>query len=265
MPKFTFMGTGAGCGVPAFFCDCIACQEARANPIARRGDCGVMVSNNYHVLIDTPPDIRQYLIRENIRKINHVLYTHAHYDHVSGLGELEYMSRLITKRQIPIYASPEALTGINTEFNYLSDCLDTHALEDGQQILIDDISYTALKVSHAPGTFGYLIENTRDAHSKKIFYASDTTRLPQKTAERIQDIDVAILDATFWKSNWSPQAHNTVDEVIEEAFGLNIQTLYLTHLAMHYAEPITLQELEEYVHQYGDRVKIPYDGLSFEF
>ena len=74
---FTFMGTGAGCGVPAFFCECPACQEAREHPRARRGDCGAMVRGRCDggegcltTLIDTPPDVRYQLIREEIRAID---------------------------------------------------------------------------------------------------------------------------------------------------------------------------------------------------
>jgi hypothetical protein len=52
---FTFMGTGAGCGVPAFFCDCPACEEARRDPRAQRGDCGVMITGAERTLIDAPP------------------------------------------------------------------------------------------------------------------------------------------------------------------------------------------------------------------
>ena len=73
---FTFMGTGAGCGVPAFFCECPACEEARRDPRARRGDCGVMVTgaqSGHRTLIDTPPDIRQYLLREGVRAIDDLL------------------------------------------------------------------------------------------------------------------------------------------------------------------------------------------------
>ncbi|MBO4352374.1 MAG: MBL fold metallo-hydrolase, partial [Eggerthellaceae bacterium] len=100
---FTFMGTGAGCGVPAFFCDCPACEEARRNPRAQRGDCGVMITGEQRTLIDTPPDIRHYFNREGVRFIDNLIYTHWHYDHVGGLGELEYMVQLLTKQPIPTF------------------------------------------------------------------------------------------------------------------------------------------------------------------
>ena len=115
-------------------------------------------------------------------------------------------------------------------------------------------------MTHAPGTYGYLIETPET----RLFYASDTGKLPPETAERVRDVDVMAMDATFWKRNWSPDAHHSVQECIEEGLELGAKTLYLTHLAMHYDEPVTLAELEEYLQQYGGRVKPAADGLTID-
>lgn len=257
---FTFLGTGAGCGVPAFFCDCPACEEARANPAARRGDCGVMVTGTQRTLIDTPPDLRHQLLRENVRRIDELVYTHAHYDHLGGLGELEYLVQLVTKRNLPVHGSAETLAGVAREYHYLTYCLDLREQEPFEPFELDGARYTPLPVTHAPGTFGYLIETP----ATRLFYASDTGRLPDATAERVRGADIVIMDATFWKRNWSPENHHSVQETIEEGLGrLDAGTLYLTHLAMHYDEPITLAELEEYLGQYEGRVRVAADGLSF--
>lgn len=257
---FTFMGTGAGCGVPAFFCECPACQEARQNPAARRGDCGVMVRGERTLIIDTPPDLRHQLLREDVRQVDELLYTHAHFDHLGGLGELEYMVQLVTKQPLPTYGSQKTLEGMSVEFHYMTYCLDQHVLEPYQTHEFDGVRYTALPVTHAPGTYGYLLETD----GARLFYASDTGRLPEETAERVRGVDVMAMDATFWKRNWSPDAHHSVQECIEEALGLDVGTLYLTHLAMHYDEPITLAGLEEYLQQYGGRVRPAADGLTLE-
>ena len=72
------------------------------------------------------------------------------------------------------------------------------------------------------------------------------------------------MDATFWKNNWSPAAHHSVQECIEEGLSLDASKIYLTHLCMHYDEPITLVELEEFLTQYEGRVEAAHDGLTFE-
>lgn len=259
---FTFMGTAAGCGVPSFFCDCPACDEARQNPALRRGDCGVMVQGRQSgatLLIDTPPDTRHQLLREGVRRFDELLYTHAHFDHLGGLGELEYMVQLVTKQQLPTYGSPDALAGVRTEFHYMTYCLDMHELAPFETHEFDGVRYTALPVTHAPGTYGYLIETP----ATTMFYASDTGRLPEQTAERVRGCDIIAMDATFWKRNWSPDAHHSMQECIEEGLELGAGTLYLTHVALHYDEPVTVAELEEYLKQYGGRVRLAYDGLSF--
>ena len=257
---FTFMGTGAGCGVPAFFCDCPACEEARLNPRARRGDCGVMISGNTRTLIDTPPDIRAYFNRENVKYIDNLIFTHWHYDHVGGLGELEYMVQLLTKTQLPTYGSPFTLASISKEFEYMMYCLALQEWNPYEELELDDVKYTALPVTHSPGTYGYLIETDKT----RLFYASDTGKLPPETVERIQGVDVLAMDATYWKENGYPKNHHSVQECIEEGFELGAGRIYLTHMCMHYSEPITLAELETYLEQYDGRVLPAMDGLSFE-
>ena len=293
---FTFMGTAAGCGVPSFFCDCPACNEARANPALRRGDCGVMIRGQAdeggHVptlVIDTPPDARHQLLRENVRRVDEILFTHAHFDHIGGLGEYEYLVQLIQKKEMPTFGSEATLAGIAGEFHYMTYCLDFHVLEPFSTHEFDGVRYTACPVTHAPGTYGYLIEtpgaNATNAGTDatvgadasaganvgagttagtRLFYASDTARLPEETAERVRGVDVLIMDATFWKRNWSPNDHHSIQECIEEGLELGAKKIYLTHMCMHYDEPITYAELTAWLERYEGRVVAALDGMTFD-
>ena len=260
---FTFMGTGAGCGVPAFFCECPACEEARRDPRARRGDCGVMVTgtqSGHRTLIDTPPDIRQYLLREGVRAIDDLLFTHWHYDHVGGLGELEYMMQLVTHEPIPTFASPFTLKSIGREFEYMMYCLACVEWLPFEELELDGVRYTPLPVTHAPGTYGFLLET----EETRLFYACDTGALPPETAERVRGVDVLAMDATYWGKNGFPESHHSVQECVEEGLALDAGKVFLTHLCMHYSTPITLVELEEYCKQFDGHVAPAADGLSFE-
>lgn len=258
--RFTFMGTAAGCGVPSFFCDCPACTEARADPRLARGDCGVMVRGERTLVIDTPPDARHQLIREGIRAVDEILFTHCHFDHIGGLGEYEYLVQLVQRRPMPVYGSAEALAGINAEFHYLDYCLDEHVLAPFETHEFDGVRYTACPVTHAPGTYGYLVETP----GTRLFYASDTATLPPETAERVRGCDILAMDATFWKGNWSPNDHHSIQECIEEGLALNAGTIYLTHMCLHYDEPITYAELTDYLRQYDGRVVAALDGMTLE-
>ncbi len=258
--QFTFMGTAAGCGVPSFFCQCPACEEARANPALRRGDCGAMVRGEQTLIIDTPPDARHQLIREDVHHVDEIMFTHAHFDHIGGLGEYEYLVQLVQKDNLPVYGTKTALDGIAIEFHYMTYCLDFHAIDAFETHVFDGVQYTACPVTHAPGTCGYLIE-TDDT---RMFYASDTGPLSAETAEWVRGVDILVMDATFWKKNWSPDDHHSVQECIEEALGLDVGKLYLTHLCMHYDEPITYAELISYLEQYDGRVEPAMDGMTFD-
>ncbi len=257
--QFTFMGTAAGCGVPSFFCTCPACEEARANPRLRRGDCGAMVRGEKTLIVDTPPDARHQLLRENIQNVDEILFTHAHFDHIGGLGEYEYLVQLVRKQNLPVVGSQIALENITGEFHYMAYCLDCSVIAPFEEHEFDGVRYTACPVTHAPGTYGYLIE-TDDT---RLFYASDTGPLPEQTAELVHGSDIVVMDATFWKSNWSPESHHSIQECIEEAFSLDAGKVYLTHMCMHYDEPITYAELIDYLEQYEGRVEPAMDGLTF--
>lgn len=265
--ELTFMGTAAGCGVPSFFCDCPACEEARRDPSLAKGDCGVMIGRKIRsgdseasplLVIDTPPDARHQLNREGVRSVNEILFTHCHFDHIGGLGEYEYMVALARGgEKLPVYGSEDALAGIFQEFHYMDYCMDPHVIEPFDHHDFDGVRYTALPVTHAPGTYGYLIE-TPDT---RMFYASDTGRLPEETSDIVKGVDILAMDATFWKRNWNEKTHHSIQECIEEGLELDAGTIYLTHTCMHYDEPITHAELAEYVSQYEGRVKIAMDGM----
>lgn len=263
--ELTFMGTAAGCGVPSFFCDCPACEEARRDPSLAKGDCGIMVRGKARedgsiptLIIDTPPDARHQLIRENVRIVDEILFTHCHFDHIGGLGEYEYMVALARGgERLPVFGSEEALAGIMQEFHYMDYTIAPSVIHPMETHGFDGVRYTALPVTHAPGTYGYLIETA----STSIFYASDTATLPPDTAERVRGVDVLAMDATFWKRNWNPNAHHSIQECIAEGLELEAGTIYLTHTCMHYDEPITHAELADHIAQYDGRVQIAMDGL----
>ena len=161
---------------------------------------------------------------------------------------------------MPVYGSAEALQGISEEFHYMTYCFDMHVIEPFSRIELDGVSYTALPVTHAPGTYGYLIETD----DKRMFYASDTGPLPKETADAVRGVDVLAMDATFWKRNWNPNDHHSIQECIAEGMELDAKKIYLTHMCMHYDEPITYAELTEWLAQYDGRVVPAMDGLKLK-
>ena len=86
-----FLGTGAGGGVPVFYCGCEVCREAMEDSRYCRTRCAVVVSGDENLLFDCPPEISTQLLREEISTIDHLFLTHTHHDHTAGLGIWRYM------------------------------------------------------------------------------------------------------------------------------------------------------------------------------
>ena len=261
--EFTFLGTSSGCGVPAFFCHCKACEAARKDPTLRRGCTGALVRGHHTVLLDSPPDVRHQLIREGVDFIDEFFLTHAHYDHLGGFGELEYYVRLYLGGLLPFHASEHALTEARQEFFYMDDCFVTDAIEDFGVRTVGQLQIQALPLVHAPGTFGYLITTP---NGTRTFYAPDTSTLRDDVVEILRGVDNLIMDATYWGEG-NLGKHHTVQQTIDE--GLNLLDaghVYLTHLAPHICTPETdvIAEIAEHVKRYEGRVVMACDGMKID-
>ena len=257
----TFLGTTSGCGVPAFFCHCKACEAARKDPSLRRGCTGVAIRGNAVTLIDTPPDVRHQLIREGIDDLDQVFLTHAHFDHLGGFGELEYLVRLYREKPLPFYSSTYAMGEAFNEFHYMDDCFDPDTMEEWETRTVDGLIFQAVPVDHCPGCFGYLITTPE---GKRTFYAPDTAALRPEVKELLQGVDNLIMDATFWGEGGSHKTHHSVQQTVEEGMEIGAKKIYLTHFAPHICKPEenTEELLKKYVKQFKGRVVIARDGMK---
>jgi phosphoribosyl 1,2-cyclic phosphate phosphodiesterase len=297
----TFLGTGASCGVPSFYCGCKACEEAAQRPRAAR-DCSSLLiqgglpegglpgdglpgdnlpggesfvaassdgstaaaSNAPNVLIDTAPELRTQLLREGVANISAVLFTHEHFDHVGGLPQLEFYVRLRSHTPLPIYAGRETLAAIERRFDFMAEVLSPHLLEAFVPLKLHGVRYTPLPAAHGEGTFGYLIETPKTC----LAYFPDTGPLPAATKARLAELgargmlETLIIDATFNGNNWMPASHHSIEEALHLALELGARQSYLTHLAMHYDTPITLAELEEQLKLCPGQISVASDGLK---
>lgn len=266
--KYTlrFLGTGASCGVPTNYCGCKACEEALQNPELQRSCSGLLISGTQNTLIDASPDLRMQLSLARTRDIHQVLFTHEHFDHIGGIPQLEYYVRLISHEPLAVYAGAHTLAAIAEQFAFMSDTLALKPLEPGESVAFDGVRYTPLPATHGTETFGYLIERVQrldeDAPGKRIAYFPDTGPLQPAVHKHLEGVDVLIIDATFNGNNWMPASHHSIDEAIALAQQLGAKQTYLTHLSLHFDEPITTRELQAYLTPYEGTVLLPQDGLE---
>lgn len=285
-----FLGTGAACGVPSFYCGCKACEEALCNPRAARSCSSLLVSGKENVLIDAGPDLRTQLPHAGVSTISRLLLTHGHFDHVGGIPQLEFYSKLKTKAPVPVYASSQTARDIEGQYAFMADNLEMHVVEAWDRLEFDNVSYTALPAAHTEGSFGFLIETlpggqdnearqsgqpvaampgrrTREAQptrpcGKRIAYFPDTGPLSAEVLEALADLDMLIIDATFNGANWMPESHHSIDEALALAQRLGPGKTWLTHLSMHYDTPITMAELDVRLAPLCGKVDAAYDMMT---
>lgn len=258
--EFKLLGTAAGPGVPAFYCNCIACQEARLKPeLARTRSGAILDTGNERILVDASPDIRTQLLRANINAIDYLFITHWHYDHFGGIGDLEFYVRICRKTPLKLLLPSSAVQDFQTAYPFLMDVFELETWDFEQCFDFSGVKLHVLPANHGIQTGGILLEKER-----RIAYFTDTSGLPELTAKRLEGVDALICDATFHGENWYPHSHMSMEEAIKLGEKLKAKQTYLTHFAMHYSVPVTVEKLGEELLPYS-QVSLAYDGLALRF
>lgn len=258
--SFKIMGSGAGPGAPSFFCDCPGCREAIENPALSRTRSGALLASaGCNTLLDTPPDLRVQLNREKIRSIDRIFLTHWHFDHFGGLGELEYYVKLERKKPIPLYLPPSAIESYLNSFPGFGDIFEAIPWSFYQPYVFENFVITPLPANHSIETAGFLIMSS----SRRLAYFPDTAGLPAESANMAAGVDWLICDATFYGDNWYPHSHMSVDEAISLGCMINADKTVLTHMSIHYSQPVTAALLQEALSGFPD-VLAAFDGMTID-
>lgn len=190
------LGTGTSVGVPAIGCGCNVCTSD--DPRNRRTRCGVILGlPEGNLLIDTPPDLREQLLREQIGIVHGVLYTHEHADHIFGLDDLRLM-QFYLGGPVPLYCEPTVEDRIRKSFDYAFR--NPTGLHSGAvpQLTIQRIGLepfevlgarvTPVRLQHGPRfeVLGFRFGN--------VAYCTDVSGIPEESMQRLRDLDVLILD-----------------------------------------------------------------------
>ncbi len=224
--KITFLGTGTSSGVPMIACDCEVCTSS--NPKDNRLRSSIMLqSKTTTIVVDTTPDFRYQMLREKVKNVDAIIFTHPHKDHIAGLDDVRAFNYL-NEMPVSVYANELTQAALKREFYYVFaehkypgiPDINLYTIND-EPFLIGDITVTPIKVWHLHmPVLGFRFGN--------FTYITDANRIEEQEKEKIKGSEALVLNALRHKKHLS---HFTLQEAIYLAHELNIPQTYFTHIS----------------------------------
>lgn len=251
--KITFLGTGTSSGVPMIGCDCAVCTSTDKRDNRLRSSILVQ-SATTSLVVDTGPDFRQQMLREKMKHLDAVLFTHPHKDHLAGLDDIRAFN-FFSKKPIDIYADSLTEEAVRRDFYYaFTDTkypgipeLNMHTI-NLDPFMVGDIPVTPIQVWHLKmPVLGFRFG--------KFTYITDANRIEEEEKEKIRGSEVLVLNALRKQKHIS---HFTLGEAIELVQELNIPGAYFTHISHQLGLHAAIEaELSNGIH-------LAYDGLAWK-
>jgi len=258
----TFLGTGTSMGVPTLGCNCVVCTSAvspTGDPRNRRTRPSLqLVYNNHIVLIDTGPDFHAQAIRENIRHVDAVLYTHGHADHILGFDDLRPLSFQLP-HGLPLYADDETARTIERIFEYTFRTKERYPTSARVQLhRIDEAAGAGFDL------FGACLQRIPVTHGSQTItgyrfgsaaYLTDMSDIPPESIPLLQNLDILILDALRRQPHPS---HSHLERSLSFVEQLKPKRAFFTHISHDLDHAATDAELPPHV-------RLAFDGLQLTF
>ena len=249
--KITVLGSGTSVGVPTLGCHCAVCTST--DPRDNRLRPSVLVSyQDRRVLIDTTPDFRTQALRAHLDRVDAVLFTHAHFDHIMGLDDVRPFN-FRQKERIPIYAAPDTMESIQRVFQYIFDGVKKESnvaqleprLIEGGPIDLFGLEFLPVPIQHGSQTiYGFRFGNAA--------YLTDHSAIPESSLDMLRGLDVLFLDALRYKPH---PTHSTVARSLETVERLAPRRAFFTHICHDLAH-------ERAESMLPPQVRLAYDGLE---
>ena len=249
--KINVLGSGTSVGVPTVGCHCAVCTSS--DPRDKRLRPSILVSyEGRHVLIDTTPDFRAQALRIGLQRLDAVLFTHSHADHIMGLDDVRPFN-FRQKERIPIYAASDTMASIQRCFRYIFDGVQKESnvpqldarLIDGAPFDVFGLEFIPIPVLHGSQTiYGFRFGAAA--------YLTDHSGIPESSMEMLHGLDVLFLDALRYKPH---PTHSTVAHSTATVEKLQPRHAYFTHICHDLAH-------ERAESMLPPNVRLAYDGLE---
>lgn len=248
--KVTFLGTGTSQGVPVIACNCAVCKSNNSKDTRLRTSA-LIETENLSIIIDSGPDFRYQVLRAKITKLDAILFTHQHRDHISGLDDVRSFN-FKQKKPMPIYGNDLVIDQIKREFHYVFESnypgipkLEIHQISN-RPFLIKNLAITPIAVLHHKlPVFGFRI--------KDFTYVTDANTIPDKEMEKIHGSKILVLNALQKDDHLS---HFTLDEALKVIELIQPEKAFLTHISHN------MGLHDEVSKELPPNVFLSYDGFS---
>ncbi|MFG0246727.1 MAG: MBL fold metallo-hydrolase [Phycisphaerales bacterium JB052] len=264
--RLRFLGTGTSAGIPVIACDCSVCTST--DPRDTRTRCSATLEFTDEtgvervILIDASPDLRTQVLRENITRIDAILFTHNHVDHTFGLDEVRRFNEVM-KQSIPIYADEHTMNALGRVYQHIFSphtniqssfiaSLEPTIIFPYEPFELFGLRITPITLMHGKlPILGYRFDHPSSPGPLPLAYCTDTSEIPKDTYEHLDGVETLILDALRHRPH---RTHFTVDQAIAAAERIAPSRTYLIHMTHDLAHQTTDTTLP-------DDISLAYDGL----
>jgi phosphoribosyl 1,2-cyclic phosphate phosphodiesterase len=250
--RIVFLGTSTSYGVPVLGCRCATCTSLDARNKRTRACIYVETDSGARLLVDSGPDVRAQALRENVTRVDAVLYTHLHADHTAGIDDLKAYNAALGG-VLPCYGDAPTGASLRHRFQYAFDGTPwvgliphiTYTVVDAQPFAVNGTHIQPVPLRHgAIRSTGYRIGN--------FAYLTDTSAVPTSSRALLRGLDALVVDALRWEPH---PTHFSVPEALDLVADLRPRRAYLTHVS-HALEHVATNE------RLGEAgVELAYDGL----